>query len=569
MYKNLLSSSVPETDTISDITSRFPLIRYALILAVVAATLLFSRVAMLNFKSDNVSDVHGFRQSQTALSIIYMYRGGPFLKYETPVVGYPWAIPFEFPLYQGVCAGLAHLLHTPIIPTARAVSLMCYGLTLLSGWFLLKELSLSRMQRLLFLAIALASPLYMFWSRTIMIETMALGFGVTSLYFTARFLRWYREREAKAVAIQGPLLFLAALVSMIFCALVKVTSFPPAALIVAALFGAAMWRELRTQRRLPLLLAGSALLLIFLPAVVAGLWTRFSDAVKAENTVGVALTSTALKDWNFGTLGERWQEDIWLGIFHFNVWDTIGGLLPALLAISLIFAIPANYRRGAVVSLTAYLCAPFLFTNLYHVHTYYACGSGLFLIGTVGWILTGLLSVPTAATENQEQKLGLSSLIRRHWRGGACLAVLFLTLWCQFKTYGQRYHEPQVNPVPYFPHMVDAVKQHSLPNESVIGLGMDWSAELPLYTDRRSLMLPSWPNYAWPEAKGAQDAVRLLEEHSTVGALVLAGPTAPQQQREHGTYTSLIKHLGFRIQPVHEEKECIVYAKDTLTAPKP
>ena len=48
----------------------------------------------------NGLSIHNFRQTQTAITSYYMIRGGPFLKYETPVFGVPWSIPFEFPLYQ-------------------------------------------------------------------------------------------------------------------------------------------------------------------------------------------------------------------------------------------------------------------------------------------------------------------------------------------------------------------------------------------------------------------------------------------------------------------------------------
>ncbi|HLP08436.1 MAG TPA: hypothetical protein VK178_09730, partial [Opitutaceae bacterium] len=43
---------------------------------------------------------HGFRQAQTALSIDAMKQDGFRLDYATPVLGKPWAIPMEFPLYQ-------------------------------------------------------------------------------------------------------------------------------------------------------------------------------------------------------------------------------------------------------------------------------------------------------------------------------------------------------------------------------------------------------------------------------------------------------------------------------------
>lgn len=42
-----------------------------------------------------------FRQTQTAMSALFIQREHNFsLAYPTPVVGAPWSIPLEFPLYQ-------------------------------------------------------------------------------------------------------------------------------------------------------------------------------------------------------------------------------------------------------------------------------------------------------------------------------------------------------------------------------------------------------------------------------------------------------------------------------------
>ena len=54
-------------------------------------------------------DFYAFRQTQTALSAYWLWHDGFRLAYETPVLGAPWAIPYEFPLYQWLVALLPHL----------------------------------------------------------------------------------------------------------------------------------------------------------------------------------------------------------------------------------------------------------------------------------------------------------------------------------------------------------------------------------------------------------------------------------------------------------------------------
>lgn len=70
----------------------------------------------------SIFDFHGFRQAQTAISANSILYGGPILHYETPVLGPPWSIPFEFPLYQVLVALLAKLLSSPLDQTGRFVS---------------------------------------------------------------------------------------------------------------------------------------------------------------------------------------------------------------------------------------------------------------------------------------------------------------------------------------------------------------------------------------------------------------------------------------------------------------
>src|SRR6266849_5137855 len=69
-----------------------------------------------------ISDQHGFRQAQTAITIDTFLRGGPLLRYETPVLGVPWAIPFELPLYQWITAVLCLMTGLAVIQAGRIVS---------------------------------------------------------------------------------------------------------------------------------------------------------------------------------------------------------------------------------------------------------------------------------------------------------------------------------------------------------------------------------------------------------------------------------------------------------------
>ena len=83
---------------------------------------LFATVVAVRYVGQPLLEAHAFRQTQTALTAFWMMRNGWHLAYETPVAGYPWPIPFEFPLYQALVALVAKLARLPLDPVGRMVS---------------------------------------------------------------------------------------------------------------------------------------------------------------------------------------------------------------------------------------------------------------------------------------------------------------------------------------------------------------------------------------------------------------------------------------------------------------
>ena len=84
------------------------LIDLALPTVFVAGAIWFAVVSTVGW-AGSLSDRHGFRQTQTALTSYTLLNGGPFFRYETPVLGAPWSIPFELPLYQWLAAKMAQI----------------------------------------------------------------------------------------------------------------------------------------------------------------------------------------------------------------------------------------------------------------------------------------------------------------------------------------------------------------------------------------------------------------------------------------------------------------------------
>src|SRR5713226_9192327 len=141
-------------------------------------------------------DLYYFRQTQTALSAYWILHGGPWLAYETPVLGYPWAIPFEFPVYQLLVAGVAWAG----LSLDVAGRLVGFGFFLAMLWplrMLYNAIGLGRSTYLATSILYLTSPLYLYWSRTFLMESCALFFSLAWLALTAR----YFERPGRYTAL--------------------------------------------------------------------------------------------------------------------------------------------------------------------------------------------------------------------------------------------------------------------------------------------------------------------------------------------------------------------------------
>ena len=80
--------------------------------------ILFGTISFLVFitisnLANPILDEYGFRQTQTAITSYYFIQDGFKLAYETPAVGYPWSIPFEFPIFQALVALSVKLFSIP------------------------------------------------------------------------------------------------------------------------------------------------------------------------------------------------------------------------------------------------------------------------------------------------------------------------------------------------------------------------------------------------------------------------------------------------------------------------
>jgi hypothetical protein len=480
--------------------------------------------------NNTLSDQHGFRQSQTAITSYYFVRGGPLLDYETPVLGRPWSVPFEFPLYQWLVAGASSLFNAPLNQTGRFISELFFYLSLVPIWFLLAELCVRPVHRLVFLCLILVSPLYVFWSRTFMIESTAFFFCIGYLFFT---IRYVRDCSRLSLFLGGTLGVLGALVK---------TTTISAFVIVASLFYILTLRNQRNNIKLffskyfvPFVV------FLGLPLLATVTWTHYTDEVKSLNVVGLRLTSWQLARWNFGPLSLRFSSNTWATLFSRTVPELLGG--DKVLFIPLLGICFAHHRLFPFLACVVGFLSPFLiFTNLHVVHNYYTYANGIFLIAALSWCVVGLLE-------------------RGRWKHILGMVIFFVMILVSVRGYYKSYHTVQKNNVVQLENVARVINRIIQPEEMMLVFGLDWSSELPYYSERRALMWPEWMSQHMDSPEMKEALSKLGNTH--VGAMIACNSTRTDSQ----LITTAISVLKFAVTPTYEDSTCSVYTSPGTVYP--
>ena len=472
---------------------------------------------------------YGFRQTQTAISVYYILQGGPWLAYETPVLGIPWSIPHEFPLYQWIVVAVVNLVRTPIDQTGRLVSAGFFYLSLVPSSVLLAVLGIRRIQRLVFLTLFLASPLYLFWSRTFMIESTALFLGLAYAASGAAYLltrRWYMALLAGA--------------SGVLAALVKPTTFLGFG-VVAVILLLRIWVDRgRHEDRIDRIKASAVYFaaLALIPFLSLVIWTHYADGLKTLNPLGEHLTSMALSQWNYGTLDQRLSAHLWIDVVYrrmvpdilgsrWVLWPLVGFLVAAAC-----FRMPN--RIPVAVSVLAFVAVILAFPNLHIIHSYYQYANGVFLIAAIGFALQGQLDLrlPNRLT---------------------AIAVMICVLALGVRHFNRTYLPVQrwdTSSTPLFASAM-AAKDLTRPDDVLLILGYDWSSEVPYYSERRALMEAGWAPWQTPMFQAALANLRSMH----IGAVLVC----QDARSEHEEIQARLAALGFMQSPAYQNVSCDIY----------
>jgi len=416
--------------------------------------------------------IHGFRQSQTALTSFYLIQNGFSFNYETPVVGYPWSIPFEFPIYQWIVANLSSLTGFNLTPTGRLVSLVFGYLCILPTHNLFLILGLSRKYFFYSTSLFLTTPLYLYWSGTFMIESTALFFSLYFLYYAVKIFK-------------GDHKFITFLIGTIFLSLAllqKVTTVLPIFTLVCLFY--LLNFNLNILRNNPKIIFLFFLFFIC-PVLIAYSWVNFTDLVKELNPIGLSLTSKALQGWNWGDSIVRTSKELWSDtVLSRNiVRNSIG--FSGLIVVFLGLLFSKNHTKKILFSLSLLFIIPFLFFPILHrVHNYYQYSNLIFYII--------LLSISIIyISESVVLKINRKSL-----NINIILSIVFtiLVTFSFSKFYLGNYGKDKLRSIDITKNRTylisEFIKNNTPKDSSVIVYGFDWSSEIAYHSERKALTLP-------------------------------------------------------------------------------
>ena len=494
-----------------------------------AVALVISGWALTRYWNESLRDGHEGRQQHTALTAYYFKKDGLKLAYETPLLGPPWTIPMEFPLYQAMVAKLSAATGYPLEQTGRLVSVFFFYAALPALWLLLRRRTPEPADALLALAFVLVCPLYLFYSRTFMIESTALCLSL-----------WFLVALDQCLARPWGWALPAAWLLGALAAATKITTFVAAGSGAAILILEQVLARRRagvSWNRAALHTGGAACLALVVPLAAGILWVRFSDDLKQGQPFASMITSQALREFIWGTLAQRFSGEWWGKIITNHL--TIIAALPGLTVLAVgPWLIERRYRRAAGACLLCYATGHLFFTNLYYVHDYYPYASAFFLLVAIGLVVAGLLRQPGFP--------------------GVVAVILALGVFAgELHAFRTSYYNFYRRPNPAEPVETEIIRAITPPEDVIAVFGFDWNPLWPYYSQRRAIV----PPLAFFENFAALDAAL-----KNLGPRRLAVMGLARANRDDSRFTgTLVAKLQLCARPIARTEVMDIYVRKDLS----
>lgn len=430
---------------------------------------------------------HEFRQAQTAITSYYIDRDNNFgLLYETPILGKPWvSILMEVPLYEWTVVLASRATGLPHFEVARGVSTACFYLMLPALALLLARLGLARPRRWFALALVLTCPVYIYYTRAFLMDSMVLMF---SAWWLLGFVRTMDAADVRITNMRGKSgpednvrnTNMSAGRRAAWLALTIVAG-TAAALVKSAIFAVWLWpavgygawllgRDLRAHAwdaALRTTLWGIATVVVALGALRA--WVLYTDPLKAAHDSAWIFTSKNLTQGNWGLFHVKplFSRDVWG--FLLGCWDQ-AVMSRWLIAVFGVAALALPGARRAMLGIgSVFFLAQAMFPYAYAYQDYYFYSCALFLVIAFAYVGFALLD--------------------SRWPRWVVYVLLFVPFVAQLDAYRRGYWVTVRDYTQAGYPFTEALRELTPAGSVLVGAGLDWAAMVPLYAERRALLV--------------------------------------------------------------------------------
>lgn len=424
-------------------------------------------------------EIHHFRQTSTAITVwCFLQQGIDLMHPMIPVLGPPWVVPMELPIFQATAALLIRLTRIDLDAGCRLTNILYFYASAGILYLLAKRCFQHRSIAVYVVMFYLWTPFSIVWSRTSMIEFAATAFGLAYVYFT---ILWLENRRNLAYPFM-------AIAMGCLGALTKITSMLPLVPLLLVLPAAAIWSDMRRDdpalqitaiKRLGRALIRewltiAVLLIVYIfPVAVGQAWVSYGDGIKQASPQTRFLVSANQSAWIYGTMEERLTPGWWrLIFFRIGAYVTPFAVMALpVIALIIVRKAPALARMTLYAALAGTVLPVMVFFNLYHEHDYYLCA-----VLPVIALLAGY---------------GLDYVVRTwvltDWRTALpIIAAAALSWFMAYDYVSGSFTIGYDNAICTLGRAIDDVTD---PNECVVVADWDWSPSILYYARRRGFMV--------------------------------------------------------------------------------
>lgn len=408
-------------------------------------------------------DRQGFRQTQTAFTIRELAHHGMHLLHPPlPVLGPPWTVAMEFPLFQAIGALMVRAGLSSDV-AGRLLGLLWFEATAVVLFLLVRKIATVR-AALIAAVLFQAVPLNAQFGFASLMEYMATAGCLASIYAV---WKWFDGGRWWWLVVAG--------ISSGVGFLTKVTTGAAWMAPLAVLAFIVVRTDWRAQwRRVAIGLAAAP----GVGLVLTEWWTHYSDAEKAASPATAFLQSNKLWWWNSGPISERLNggnEQVVLD----RITNLMTGPWPLLVAAIVMLALARHNRLMKLSLVLVPLLGTQVFFNLYVHHDYYQCA-----------LVPAYVSIMAIGIDEVAQRITWRAALLRPAIAVAGVVAILATTWTS--NLGSLVHKNLAMTWNTIPWQSRELLDHTPPGSQILTVGChDWDSRYLYYAHRRGLMLPA------------------------------------------------------------------------------